>query len=145
VAFAEIFGLGPIAGANAAAYVSSGATPGWDEAQAAQALEESDAPLNRHGDGVRPFEMKQAIQRVMSGKLGPVRTGSELDGAVLELEGLRCTLPQSMTVAGGEKRYSRERMDALEVPLMIETALMIASSARMRTESRGSHFRTDYP
>ena len=82
---------------------------------------------------------------MMSGKLGPVRTGSELEGAVLELEGLRHALTHSMTVAGGEKRYSRERMDALEVPLMIETALMIASSARMRTESRGSHFRTDYP
>ena len=50
-----------------------------------------------------------------------------------------------MTVADGDPRYSRERLDALEVPLMVETALMVAKSAAMRTESRGSHYRTDYP
>lgn len=145
VAFAEIFGLGPIAGGNASIYVSGGANPDWNENQVMRALEEIDAPLNRCSDGARPFEIKHAIQKIMSDKLGPVRTGDEMDEAVKELEELQYQLPELMTVTDCDRRYNRERMDALEVPLMIKTALMVARSACKRTESRGSHFRTDYP
>lgn len=145
VAFAEIFGLGPIAGREAANYVKQGAASSWNQKNAEEALEQINQPLTHEGEGIRPYEMKQRIQQVMSGKLGPVREGAELEQAVRELEAIQEDVPVRMTVTQGDCRYNRERLDALEVPLMLETALMVARAACTRTESRGSHFRTDCP
>jgi succinate dehydrogenase / fumarate reductase flavoprotein subunit len=41
--------------------------------------------------------------------------------------------------------YNREWHDALQLRNMIQVAEMIARSALMRTESRGVHYRKDYP
>lgn len=146
VAFAEIFSLGPLAGRSAAAY-AKGDDPRWDEAQAMEALRDLEQPLapTPRGEGLRPYQIKQMIQHIVSGKLGPVRTGAELDKAVAELETVRTEHLPHMAAAEGDRRYNREYMDALEAPLMVRTALMIARSAQARTESRGSHYRTDYP
>ena len=145
VAFAEIFGLGPLAGQEAAGYVKRGATPVWHQRNAEEILEQINRPLTRGENGIRPYVMKQRIQQIMSGKLGPVREGTELMQAVRELEEFQLELLSRMVVTQGDCRYNRERLDALEVPLMLETALMVARAACTRTESRGSHFRTDCP
>lgn len=145
VAFAEIFSLGPIAGINAAAYAATHQFSQWNHTATMAVLDQIETSLHRHGDGVRPFEFIQSVQRVMSNKLGPVRTGSELDEAISELRTLQQEVDRNMTVMKGNTQYNRERMEALEIPLMLETALMVAISAKMRTESRGSHYRTDYP
>jgi fumarate reductase (CoM/CoB) subunit A len=145
VAFAEIFVVGPIVGSEAAKYSRLISTHDQDENLLQQTIIEIERPLRRYGDGWRPFSIKQRIQRVMSGKLGPVRSGDEMAIAVTELESLQRELPEQMKVNAGVRRYNREMLDALEVPLMLKTALMVARSALTRTESRGSHFRADYP
>jgi succinate dehydrogenase/fumarate reductase flavoprotein subunit len=43
------------------------------------------------------------------------------------------------------RHWNRERLEALEFRLMVKTAKLIATSARERTESRGSHYRRDFP
>ena len=145
VAFAEIFGLGPLAGEEASAYAKSSDFSAWDQKYAEDELSKVNEPLTHAGEGARPYQIKQKIQKIMSGKLGPVREGKELELAICELEQIQAELPTSMVVTQGDVRYNRERLDALEVPLMLKTALMVARSAYARTESRGSHFRTDFP
>ena len=145
VAFAEIFGLGPLAGEEASAYAKSSGFSAWDQKYAEDELSKVNEPLTHAGEGARPYQIKQKIQKIMSGKLGPVREGKELELAIRELEQIQAELPTSMVVTQGDVRYNRERLDALEVPLMLKTALMVARSAYARTESRGSHFRTDFP
>ena len=39
----------------------------------------------------------------------------------------------------------REMLQALELPMALDTAEMICRSALMRAESRGAHYRVDYP
>lgn len=145
VAFAEIFTLGPVAGQNAYEYFRSAENPEFDEAAAKEAVDAAEKPLQNHGKGIRPYEIKHMIQHVVSMNLGPVRTESEMQYAIEELIRIRDEVIPEMCVSDGDPRYSRERLDALEVPLMVQTALMVAKSAAMRTESRGSHYRTDYP
>jgi len=145
VALAEVFALGPICGKTAFEYTSKAENIGWSDEAAEQAIEKLEAPLSCHGEGVRPYKIKQMLQHIVSAKLGPVRTGEELDEAIAELKKLQSETLAQMTVCDGDRRYNRERLDALEIPLMIKTALMIARSAAKRTESRGSHYRTDYP
>jgi succinate dehydrogenase/fumarate reductase flavoprotein subunit len=80
----------------------------------------------------------------MSSGLGPVRSGKDIEAALQELYDVRSSL-DSMTVSSKEKSYNREAAEALELPLMLQTALLVATAALRRTESRGSHYRTDYP
>lgn len=145
VAFAEIFSLGPIAGKNAYEYCQTAEDPQFDEKAAKAAMEAVEKPLKNHKKGLRPYQIKQMIQHVVSMNLGPVRTGKELDYAVKELTRIKDEVIPTMSVSAGDPRYSRERLDALEVPLMVQTAIMVAKSAAMRKESRGSHYRTDFP
>ena len=42
-------------------------------------------------------------------------------------------------------RTSREMLVALEVPMALDAAGIILRAAMERTESRGAHFRTDFP
>jgi succinate dehydrogenase / fumarate reductase flavoprotein subunit len=42
-------------------------------------------------------------------------------------------------------RFNGGLITALELPLMLDLAMIIGEGALARTESRGSHFRTDYP
>jgi len=41
--------------------------------------------------------------------------------------------------------YNKDLQDALEAEKLLEVALLTAESALIREESRGAHFREDYP
>ena len=73
-----------------------------------------------------------------------MRNGPEIQEGIEELERIITEDLPAMTVTDGDPRYNRERLDALEIPLMLKTALMIARSHR-GVRKRGSHYRTDYP
>ena len=44
-----------------------------------------------------------------------------------------------------KKQYNTELVTALEVINMVEICILIVKSAILRRESRGSHFRSDFP
>ena len=50
-----------------------------------------------------------------------------------------------MNVGAKGRRYNLELIGALELPAMLELAEATAVGALTRTESRGSHFRRDFP
>jgi L-aspartate oxidase len=73
------------------------------------------------------------IQRLMWQTVGIVREGKKLRETVPQLEDIRAALP-----AGSCRRCCEARNIA-------DTALLIARSALARLESRGAHYRMDYP
>jgi len=95
--------------------------------------------------GVRPFEVKKAIQAIMWENLGPVRNEEGMKKAVGELRSIQEKDLPNVALASRQKKYNRERMEAIEVGLMIKTASFVARAALSRNESRGSHYRTDFP
>lgn len=145
VAFPEIFVLGPRAGLEACDYITSVSAPDWKDTEIEKMLKELDQPVQREQGKYRPFEVKQMIQRIMSANLGPVRNGADIDKAEKELAALWTEVLPHVAVAAQHRCYSREIVEALELPLMLRTAQMVARAANTRTESRGSHYRTDYP
>jgi succinate dehydrogenase/fumarate reductase flavoprotein subunit len=68
-----------------------------------------------------------------------------MKAAIDTLEKIQRTAQEQMAVGSRSRTYSRDRMEAIEVKFMITTALLVARSALMRQESRGSHYRTDFP
>jgi L-aspartate oxidase len=84
-------------------------------------------------EGKNAEEMISQVQELMWRDVGIVRCGGTLRGAIQRLEQLQAELPQD-----GCRR-------AWEARNINQTGLLIAKSALARLESRGAHYRTDYP
>jgi fumarate reductase flavoprotein subunit len=89
-------------------------------------------------------QLKAEMQTLMTGKVGIFRTGENLQLAV---DGLQELLQRSRQIGVPYKAVGAnpELVTAYRVQKMIKLALTVAYGALTRTESRGAHFRNDYP
>lgn len=91
------------------------------------------------------FEIKNEMKDIMWEHVAIFRTGEGLEYAVKRLEEL---LIESSKVAIKDKELNSsnpELEEAYRVPRMLKVALCVARGALLRTESRGAHYREDYP
>ncbi|MFZ5867599.1 MAG: FAD-dependent oxidoreductase [Thermodesulfobacteriota bacterium] len=90
------------------------------------------------------FAIRQEMTTVMTNQVGVFRVGSELEDAVRGLDQLRERYGR-LSPAGHARPFDYGLMDHLEVGYLLDLAEIIARGALARTESRGAHFRLDYP
>ena len=100
---------------------------------------------SEHKDGIRAFQIKQKIKKIMWTCCGPIRSKDSMEKAMTDLENIRNNDLPKIVSGSPQIRYGKERMEAAEVGLMIKTAILIVNSALLRKESRGSHYRKDFP
>jgi len=100
------------------------------------------APLDR-GEGESLYKLLQRLRDVMWEQVGLIRSAPGLKSALKEIEeiGQRAA---GASVPGGPA-YNLAWQDWLNLQSQSATAWLIARSALERNESRGSHFRSDYP
>jgi len=94
------------------------------------------------GDNV--FTIRHELNRIMTQKVGVFRTGTELREADQELAALRQRY-QALKVTAKEQPYNYELTEHLEVGYLLDLSEVITGAALRRTESRGAHYRLDYP
>lgn len=95
-------------------------------------------------DGLRPIALKETLQALMDRHVGLERDEAGLRqalGAVRDLRGQQ--LPRLQVPPG--RRFCYELQEAYEVRGMLDLAEIVILSALARQETRGHHFRTDYP
>jgi len=111
-------------------------------------LDDSDARvadlLARSGDGPRIHDIQVRMAEVMINKVGIFRHGPELEEAVDILHACLHDCGRAVLHSKVPGMHP-ELSDALRLEGMIRLAIVIASGALARTESRGAHFRSDYP
>ncbi|EKS7248165.1 fumarate reductase flavoprotein subunit [Campylobacter jejuni] len=91
------------------------------------------------------FEIKNRMKEIMWDKVAIFRTGEGLKEAVDELEKLYKD-SQDVKVHCKELYCANPELEeAYRVPRMLKIALCVAYGALLRTESRGAHYREDYP
>jgi succinate dehydrogenase / fumarate reductase flavoprotein subunit len=105
---------------------------------ATQALE----PFNRSG-GVPPYEVQHKLQDMMQDLVGIVRREDEMERALLGIDELKDLA--SKVVVPGNREYNPGWHTALDLRNLLTVSEAIAKSAIERKESRGAHFRDDYP
>ncbi len=141
VANSTVFGA--IAGDTMADWVAREGE--WRE-PAAGALEEAEA-RTRHAIG-KPAgnieEIREALYAVMWEDAGILRDASGLARAQSRLCGLRERLRET-GVSGSDLRYNLTWHDWLNLESLIEVSAAICTAATAREESRGAHFREDFP
>ncbi len=140
----EMLVEGAIAGESAAEYAKKIEMPEIDEKQVESLKEKALGPLKRE-DGVKPVDLRNRIQRMAHEKLGPVRSRESIEELIQFIERVkREELPRLYT-SSKSRRYNKEWIEALELENIIQVLELSARSALMRTESRGVHYRLDYP
>jgi fumarate reductase flavoprotein subunit len=102
-----------------------------------------DAMVKR-GTGEDASVLKREMQEVMTGKVAIFRTGPELDQAVEELQKL-LVRSRHIALKASSAGANPELVTAYRVQKMLKLALTVAHGAQVRTESRGAHFRHDFP
>lgn len=102
-----------------------------------------DAMLARR-DGESAFALRREMEDLMMDKVGIFRDGQELEKAV---SGLRDLLSRSRNIAVRTRApgANPELVAAYRVQKMLRIALTVAQGALQRKESRGAHYREDYP
>jgi succinate dehydrogenase flavoprotein subunit len=88
--------------------------------------------------------LRVAMQQIMTAKVGIFRRGKDLEQAVEELQTL-LVRSRNIGVRSRAAGANPELVAAYRTQKMLKLAVTIAYGALVRTESRGAHFREDYP
>ena len=132
------------AGRAAAAYARSVSQQEISEPAWREIVADVEAPLDA-ASGIAPHELFARIQEISGRALNVLRSGKDLERAVAEINALRVNDLPRVHSASKERRYNRNWIDALEARSAALTAAVIALSAVRRKESRGAHYRDDFP
>ena len=92
---------------------------------------------------IKPKEFKNNIKNLMWEKVAIVRDEKTLNEALAELQQMQKDLDK-MDVKD-TSQYNSDLVTALEVINMVEICILTVKSAILRRESRGAHFRSDFP
>ena len=92
---------------------------------------------------IKPQEFKDNIKNLMWEKVAIVRDEKTLNEALGELQEMEKDLVK--LDVSDKKQYNTELVTALEVINMVEICILTVKSAIIRRESRGAHFRSDFP
>ncbi len=90
------------------------------------------------------FRIRQEATGIMTRQVGVFRVGSELEDAVKRLAGLKERYKRC-TPRAAKQPFNYDLMDYLELGYLLDLCQVIAGGALRRTESRGAHYRLDYP
>lgn len=143
-ALADTQVFGKQAGENAAKYALKNPLPPVNKKQISHEIRRIKGFLKKR-EGLRPVEIKNRLTSLMWEKVGIFRTGKELKEAIGEIERIREKDLPRLWVMDNKKRYNREWIEALEIENMVMVAETLARAALMREESRGAHYRRDFP
>jgi len=100
--------------------------------------------LKSEGDGAGGEELRKKMQDTMTASVGIYRNGEDMTQAVDTLQELRERYKEVRAV-DQSKRFNTHVLEILELGNLLDLALISATCALKRTESRGAHARRDYP
>jgi succinate dehydrogenase / fumarate reductase flavoprotein subunit len=141
----DLLVFGRRAGESAAAFARGHATPAIDAAQVDEAARLAILPfeLGAGPGGRGPYQVQQELQAMMQELVGIVRTEAEMQRA---LEGIARLKEQARHVGvAGNREYNPGWHTALDLANLLTVSETITRAAIERKESRGGHFRDDYP
>jgi succinate dehydrogenase / fumarate reductase flavoprotein subunit len=139
----DLLVFGKRAGEYAAKFAKENGAGRVNPADVDAAAKAALAPFERGAAGENPFTVQSELQDVMQNLVGIVRTESEMQQALDRIAALRVRAAKAGIT--GNIEYNNGWHTALDLDNMLSISEMIAIAALERQESRGGHFRDDYP
>jgi fumarate reductase (CoM/CoB) subunit A len=146
-ALVDILVFGDIAGREAAARSAATPTPPPIKAEAydQERARFSSLMSNSKENPIVTAPLRRKHIEMMDMNMGVLRTEEGMLTMQSEIEAARSRDLARLVVKGTAKLYNYELRDALEMFFRIDVEEMATRAALLRTESRGSHYREDYP
>jgi succinate dehydrogenase / fumarate reductase flavoprotein subunit len=139
--------FGKRAGIAAAEYAKDATAPALP-ADAASPVADQVAALRAtvgSGDGVeRVSDLRGELQRVMDRNVQVFRTEESLTEAQGVVAGLK-TRFANVAIHDRGQRFNTDLLEAIELGFLIDLAEVVVAGALARKESRGGHYREDFP
>ncbi len=141
----DLLVFGQRAGEHAAAFArrQQPETPGAVQDQIHAAIARAEAPFERGPGGESPYAIQHALQEIMQNWVGIVRTEEELQRALEAIADLRHRAER--VGVGGNREYNPGWHTALDLESLLTVSELVARAGLERRESRGGHFRDDFP
>jgi succinate dehydrogenase / fumarate reductase flavoprotein subunit/fumarate reductase flavoprotein subunit len=98
-----------------------------------------------HSKGENPFALREELGHLMWTKVGVVRNGPDMQDALLQIQEIRARLRQAVTMGLSSPIYNALWNQAIDTENLTLIAEMLTRSAIAREESRGAHYRSDFP
>ncbi|MDE3220503.1 MAG: FAD-binding protein [Nitrospirota bacterium] len=95
-------------------------------------------------ESVRPWQIREELGQTMSLNLGLVRTHESMSAAISAITALTHRAA-SITVQDKGRVFNTDLVQALELQSLLDVGESIVVSALARQESRGAHYRSDFP
>jgi succinate dehydrogenase / fumarate reductase flavoprotein subunit len=92
----------------------------------------------------RVAAIRQELQATMDINAQVYRDEGSLKQALSDIEGLKARYV-NVSVQDKGKRFNTDLLEAIELGFLLDLAEVLVVSALARNESRGGHFREDYP
>ena len=139
----ETLVFGKSAGVAAAAYAAKAAATSVEAEEIASVEAELRAWFGRQ-DGEEPSALRGELQRVMDRYVNIFRNPADLAEGLRQVRALQERFSK-VRVVDRSPVFNLNLSDAVEIGHMLDLAEVIIVGAQARTESRGAHFRTDFP
>jgi succinate dehydrogenase / fumarate reductase flavoprotein subunit len=138
----DLLVFGKRAGEHAAKYAAAGTLPAVDAGEADAAIAEALAPFSRSANE-GPYAVQHDLQGMMQDLVGIVRREDEMERALAGIEALN--VRAASTGVPGHREYNPGWHTAVDLRNLLTVSEAITRAALDRRESRGGHFRDDYP
>jgi succinate dehydrogenase / fumarate reductase flavoprotein subunit len=100
-------------------------------------------PFDRGVAGENPFAVQHELQEMMQDLVGIVRVESEMESALGEIAKLKARAVKAGVA--GNREYNGGWHTALDLDNLLTVSEIVTKAAIERKESRGAHFRDDFP
>jgi succinate dehydrogenase / fumarate reductase flavoprotein subunit len=139
----DLLVFGKLAGEYAAKYAKDKSLPSINNSQIEMAERRVLEPFDRPTGGENPFVIQQDLQNKMQDLVGIVRKESEMQQALVEIQ--RFWQRQARAGVEGNRMYNPGWNTLIDLYNLLTVSEAITLSGLIRKESRGGHFREDYP
>jgi succinate dehydrogenase / fumarate reductase flavoprotein subunit len=139
----DLIVFGKRAGEHAARFATTNGAVAIDRAAVDAAAREALAPLDGATSGDGPYQVQEALQQTMQDNVNIVREDGQMKVALEEIGRLKERAKH--VGVRGNREYNPGWHTALDLKNLLTVSEAIARCALERKESRGGHFRDDYP
>ncbi len=135
--------FGKRAGKSAAAYAATASFVELPE-NPAVVVEAELETIRTRPDGERVADIRKALQETMDANAQVFRTAESLTQALADVKALRKRF-QAVSVQDKSRTFNTDLLEAVELGFLLDIAETVVVGALNRKESRGGHFREDFP
>ncbi len=139
----EIVTFGKIAGLNASNKSKNVSIQVFENKKLHEEINKV-AEIYNYKNEINFYMEKEKINNLLFKNLGLFRDESKMIFLLEKLNEVKSKI-KDMGIGDKSKSYNKNLVEFIEFTNMIDVSILVCLSALKRTESRGSHFRTDFP